>query len=87
MVDPNGTTGVKDAAYLINAILSQTVQDQYNWVTVCLLIHDALPSYRHGVPPLNRSMLFIYVVIRKVLYGLRDATFEIRPCYLFVTFY
>ncbi len=30
------------------------LQNQYNRVTVRLLMHGALPSYRHGVTPLNR---------------------------------
>ncbi len=28
-------------------------------ITVCLLMHDALPSYRHGVPPLNRVLTML----------------------------
>ncbi len=31
------------------------LQIQFNRVTVCLLMHDALPSYRHGVPLPNRK--------------------------------
>ncbi len=28
-------------------------------VTVCLLMHDTLPSYRHGAPPLRRNLSLI----------------------------
>ncbi len=32
------------------------LQNRNNRVTVCLLMHDALPSYRNGIPPLNRPI-------------------------------
>ncbi len=34
------------------------LQNQCNRVTDCLLMHDALPSYRNGVLPLNQQIHF-----------------------------
>ncbi len=45
--------------------LKAGLQNQYNRVAVCLLMRDALPSYRHGIPPLNRWAKLIVQVDRR----------------------
>ncbi len=42
--------------YLCVHPLKDGLQNQHNKVTVCFLVHDALPSYRHGVPTRNRRV-------------------------------